>query len=378
MENMDVTEYRSLFPHIENGVVHLNHAGISPYSVNVANALRELIDRMCQDPITGEEWARHRFVECRSAIARLMGVSSDNVAITKNTAQAVSIAASGFKFEPGDEIIIAGCEYPSNSYPWLAQQDRGVVVKVVPPRKDGTVPPEDYAAAITPKTRVIAASWVQFLSGYRCDLAALATLAHENNAIFSADVIQGIGSLPLDLIADDVDVCATGGQKWLMGPLGMGALYINPRVLDRFSLINVGACSVNNIGAFAPLALDPKPNAQRYEEGTPNIPGAVGLLESIKILESAGIANIQILIRNITRYAIDALKSKGYNILSPDDDNQRSGIVIFNHPTIPTDELAAKFKAAKINVTARGGNIRISPHFYTVKEDIDKALAAIA
>jgi selenocysteine lyase/cysteine desulfurase len=377
MTKLNVTEFRRLFPHIENGVIHLNHAAMSPLSTPVASAMRECIDRVSMDAVSAGAWGFPRYQECRSALARLMGVHADNVALTKNTAQGISIAASGFKFQPGDEVVIAGCEYPANSYPWLAQQERGVVVKIVAPRSDGTVPIEDYAAVVTKKTKIIAASWVQFLTGYKTDIAALANLAHENDALFVVDVIQGLGAMQLDLTSADVDICATGSQKWLMGPVGIGGLYIKPTVLERLRLVNVGAGSVKNVLAFDPLGFDPRADARRYEEGSPNMIGGIGTAAAIEVLEKAGIENIEVAVRNITRYTIEKLKSIGCSLISPDDDDKRAGIIVFNHPKISSDEIAANLRAGKVAITTRGGNIRFSPHYYISEAEIDAAVRLI-
>jgi len=374
---MDISYARAQFPHLKNGIIHLNHAGISPLSLPVGSAIHEFVDRMTVDPIESSPWAWGRHIACHDAFARLMGVSPQDVAITKNTAHGISIIADGLKWEPGDEVIFADCEYPANTYPWMSQIDRRVMCKIVPTRPDGTIPVADYANLVGPRTRVIAVSWVQFATGYMADIAALARLAHANDALLVVDVIQGLGAAPLNLTAAQVDIAACGSQKWLIGPVGVGALYINPRVLDQLRLVNMGAGSVRNVAAFEPLAFDPKPNAQRYEEGTPNVPGTHGVLAAIEFLESFGIDRIRDRILATTRHAMQGLQNLGYELLSPTEDRDRSGIVLFRHPSLPNDQIIDALKAAKIHVVDRGGKVRFAPHFYNTEEDIDRALAAL-
>jgi selenocysteine lyase/cysteine desulfurase len=306
-----------------------------------------------------------------------MGVETDNLAITKNTAHGVSIVADGLDWREGDEVIFADCEYPANTYPWLAQEARGIVSRVVPTHPDGTLDPGDYARLISPRTRMIAVSWVQFSTGFRSDLAALAEIAHSHRALLLVDVIQGLGAFPIDLGALGVDIAATGSQKWLLGPLGVGGLYIHPNALNHLRLVNMGSGSVKDVRAFSPLGFDPKPNAQRYEEGTPNLAGIIGLSASLSLIEDVGIHTIADKILAITSYAAERLRRKGYQIVSPEGEGQRSGILIFRHPTLSSDELVSRLDSAGIIAAPRGGGVRFAPHFYINQDDMDRAIAAL-
>jgi len=374
---MDVQKYRDELPHIAEGFVHLNHAGVSPVSQRVVDAITEFVVAQSRDSVAATTKAWAGIAECHAALANLLGVSPENVALTKNTSHGVSIIADGYKWQPGDEVVFADCEYPANSYPWLAQQDRGVVCKIVKTADDGTVPIERYREAMSSRTKVVAVSWVQFSTGFRNDLKALADLAHEFGARILVDVIQGLGALPIDLTALGIDYAATGSQKWLIGPLGVGGLYIKPDALDDIRLVNMGAGSVKNVIAFEPLGLDPKPNAMRYEEGTPNVMGILGLTASISMLQEAGAENIAEAIEAVTSYAMLRLEDSGYRVLSPRPWESRAGIVLFQHPIFTNEEIMAALAASKINVVARGGKVRFAPHFYNTTEDIDRAISAL-
>jgi cysteine desulfurase/selenocysteine lyase len=374
---MNVQTFRAEFPHIEAGFVHLNHAGVSPVSDRVVSAVTEFLAFQSRDPVAATMNAWGEIGTYRGRLATLLGVNPANLAFTKNTAHGVSIVADGFKWQPGDEVVFADCEYPANSYPWLAQQDRGVVCKIVRTDSDGTIPLERYRAAMSSRTKLLAVSWVQFSTGFRNDLKALTDLAHEFGAKILVDVIQGLGALPINLEQIDVDYAATGSQKWLIGPLGVGGLYIKPDALEELRLVNMGAGSVNNVVAFDTLTLDPKPTAQRYEEGTPNIMGIIGLSSAISLLLDAGVENIEKSIESVTSYAMLRLEDKGYNILSPRPWPIRAGIVLFQHPKFANDEIMSALADAKVNVVARGGKVRFAPHFYNTTEDIDHAIDAL-
>lgn len=373
----DLSRYRSEFPYLESGVIHLNHAGVSPLPARTAQAIRDLASAQSERPVEAMRGAWNEIAACREKLARLMGVPADNLAFTKNTGHGISIVADGLDWREGDEVVFADCEYPANTYPWLAQEARGVVSRIVPTRTDGTLDPSDYAAHITAKTRVVAVSWVQFATGYRSDLAALAEIAHKHGALLLADVIQGLGAFPIDLSSLGVDIAATGSQKWLIGPLGVGGLYIHPDALNHLGLVNMGAGSVKDVRAFQPLGFNPKPNAQRYEEGTPNLIGIVGLSASLSLIEDAGIEKIGERILAITRYAAEGLRRKGYEIMSPLEDRRRAGILIFRHPSIASEELVTILENAGVVAIPRGGGIRFAPHFYLDESDMDRAIAVL-
>ena len=139
----------------------------------------------------------------------------------------------------------------------------------------------------------------------------------------------------------------------------------------------MGAGSVNNVIAFDPLGFDPKPTAQRYEEGTPNIMGYLGLGAALSMLHEAGAENIAESIEKVTDYAMLRLEDRGYNVLSPEPWQNRAGIVLFQHPKFTNEDVMAALSAAKINVVARGGKVRFAPHFYNTFEDIDRAVEAL-
>ncbi len=371
--------YRAEFPHIQEGYVHLNHAGVSGMSSRSVGRMSELMQRQSENPIGAFPWIAAQSLECRERLARLLGVPIEHLALTKNTAHGLSIVADGLDWQEGDEVVFADCEYPANSFPWLAQRDRGVVCKVVPTREGGTIRAEDYAAAMTARTRVLAVSWVQFTTGFRADIAALAKIAHDNGSLIVVDVIQGLGAFPIDLSGLGVDVAATGSQKWLIGPMGVGGLYIHPETLAHLRLVNMGAGAVQNVMAFATMAIndDLKTTAQRYEEGTPNVMGYAGLAAALAMLEEAGIENVSRQILDLTRLAMNGLRERGYTVLSPDKDADRAGLVMFNHPTLSCDEVGQHLIDAKINVAVRGGRVRFAPHFYNNEADIARALDAL-
>ena len=359
--------------------VYLNHAGVSPAPAQVVRAVKEGMDHAAEDPL---DFFMTRAIPARESartrLARLLGVPAEHLALLKNTGHGLSLIADGLKLESGDNVVGVDCDYPSVVYPWYAQADRGIETRLVTPRgPGGSFTPDDLEALMDSRTRVVTLSWVQFGTGFRCDLAAFAALAHRHDALLVADVIQGLGAIPLEAEKMGVDVAVTGSHKWLMAPPGTGGLYVAPHVLDRLRLVNMGAGAVVDVMKFDPLDFTPKPNAQRYEEGSPNVIGLIGLDAALSLIEEVGVEAIQAQVLSLTAYAAEKLEARGYRVLSPREDAQRAGLVMFQHPTHTNDAVLQALKEAGVTAAARGGRLRFSPHFYNTTEEIDRAVVAL-
>lgn len=377
---MLIDQYReSEFTAATSAGIFLNHAASSPMPARVARAMTEAMAVSSRSPEQFfMEHAIPAFVSLHHRMAALMGVEPENVAITKNTSHGLAIVADGLALDAGDNVVLSGCEYPSVVFPWYGQAWRGVETRIVPASPDGTFTVDDFAPYIDSRTRVLALSWVQFATGFRADLAAFAELAKAHDLLFVVDAIQALGVIPFDGLALGADVIVTGSQKWLLGPHGTGALYVKPSVLDRIHLVNMGAASVTDFMKFDPMAFTVRPTVQRFEEGTPNILGAIGTDKSVEILQQVGIENVRARVFDLTRQAIDALDRKGYRVLSPREDDRRAGILMFDHPGHESEALLQEMKTkAKVSGSIRNGHVRLSPHFYNTPEEIDTAIDAL-
>ncbi|MBC8141877.1 MAG: aminotransferase class V-fold PLP-dependent enzyme, partial [Armatimonadetes bacterium] len=220
---MTPTELRALFPSAQK-CIHLNHAGTSPVASPVADAVREVLDELqSANPLTAYMNAFARASDLREIWGRMLRTAPDNLAVVKNTSHGLTIIAQGIPFRAGENIVVAANEYPSNVYPWLAQETRGVHTRLVPPQADGYVAEDDLEAACDADTRVLAVSWVQWGTGQRMDLARLGAFCAARNIHLVVDAVQGFGALRLDLsVFPGVSFATGGGHKWLLAPGGVG------------------------------------------------------------------------------------------------------------------------------------------------------------
>lgn len=358
--------------------VYLNHAGVGPAPARVVRAVEEAIQLAARDPLGFfMDGVLPKRESARARMARLMGAPPVDLALTKNTGHGLALVADALRLDAGDNVVSVDCEYPSVVYPWYAQADRGIETRLVKTRAGGTFTLDDIDAQMDARTRVVTLSWVQFGTGFRADLAAIAHLAHERGAIIIVDVIQGLGAFPMNAAEWGLDIVATGVHKWLLAPGGTGGLYIAPPLLDRMRLVNMGALSVVDVPKFDPLNFSPKPNTQRYEEGTPNGLGLWGLDAALSLIEEVQVETIAPRVLALTALGASLLERKGYQVLSPREDDQRAGLLMFRHPNRPNEEALEALTRAKVAAAVRGGNLRFSPHFYNTEDEMARAVDAL-
>jgi len=371
---MDWTRWRQEFP-ITARLTHLNHAGVSPVSRRVATAVTSFIEQATViEPATYRAW-EVRCEAVRANFARLIGAHADEIAFVKNTSEGLSLVAVGLDWRDGDSVVAVDGEYPSNVYPWFGLRRWGVETRLVQPVR-GRVRVDDVRALLDAQTRVVSVSFVDWNSGARTDLGPLAELCRERGILLCVDGIQGVGALPLDVERTGIDCLAVGGHKWLLAPEGCGYLYISRRVAERVHSVLHGWKSVTDADTYLPYHFNPRPDAAKFESGTPPQLGIHALGAAIDLLLEIGPANIAARLLAITDRFAEGLRARGADIVSPWEPAARSGIVVFRLGDDP-QRLSTALNHRGFIVRVRGGGIRVAPHFYNDEEDVDRFLAAL-
>ncbi len=359
------------------GLIYVNHAAAGVLPVATRDALHAMIDDHAARGVLGTASRELSLPAYRRRIAEFVGGRGDEIALLRNTGDCATVLAQGLDLGPGDEVIIGANEFGSNAYPWLALRARGVTVTLIDaPRERMT--PDVLRGYISPRTKVVAVSWVTFDDGYRHDLAALTEVAHARGALFVVDVMQGLGAFPLDVNATGVDAVYAGGAKWLMALQGVSFLWLRAALLDRVALRLPGWRSVADMWDFLDYAQRPAPNATRYEGGTVNIIGALSLATSIDVLAAAGIERIAAHVLALTDQLADGLQSRGWTVLGDRSrDDVKSGILTFRRDDVDPIALGKRLGAAGICATYRANGIRIAPHGYNTGDEINAILDAL-
>jgi len=354
----------------------LDHAAVAPISLPAAAALRQYAESLEGNGIAAvKDWLK-RIGTVRDLAARLLNASSpDDVFFVPNTTHGIGVVAEGFPWQPGDNVVLAAEEYPSNQYPWMNLAARGVEVRSVP-SAGNRIRIDDLRGAITSRTRVLAISAVEFASGYRNDIDALGALCRERGIFFFVDAIQSLGVFPLDMQQTPIDALSADGHKWLLGPEGAGIGYIRREWVERLHPIGVGANSVVHPYAFTSIDFSLKPHAGRWEGGAYNVPGITALGASLELLLDAGIAEVERRVLGLTDYLCDRAAARGWQVFSSRAPAEKSGIVSLLHPTLPAAEVMNRCRAAGVIVNNRANRVRVSPHAYNTEDEIDRFLDA--
>lgn len=317
----------------------------------------------------------------RQAVASWIGATSEEVAFVPNTTFGINMVAEGWPWRKGDNVVIPAGEFPSNHFPWQNQESRGVELRVVG-EPTGPVDLDAIAAAIDGSTRIVAASWVGYASGYRLDLEKLVAIAHRRGAAVFLDAIQGLGVFPLNLQQTPVDFLAADGHKWMLGPEGAGMMYINQSFLDRLRCGVVGWNSVRGGHQFGQANFELRDEAARYEGGSANIMGLLAMHRSLQIFwaveRAVGREAIGDRVLELVDAADQRLTDAGARVLVPRQRENRSGIALFEVPGQSPAAVRAACLDAGIVVSCRGGGIRASLHAYNNLEEIDRLASLIA
>ena len=364
-----IDELRADFPHTKQGHIYLNHAAISPLSTTVKKALDRYLQERNAGAIENFEQGMILADETRKNIAEYIHAPApETISFTGNTSDGISAVAEGLDWQPGDQIILNTMEFPANVQPFRMLEQKGVDIVYIKPA-DGTVTAGMLEEVITPKTKMISISAVQYLTGFKADLAAIGDLCRQQNIFFVVDGIQALKAYRIDVQKANIDALATGGHKWLMGPMGIGFLYLSEKLARELKPYKTGWLSVEEPWDLQNFNQKWLPVSQHLETGTPNM---VGIME-------IGPDKVSHRIQQLSNYIVKSVsENSAFHLLTPQDENLRAGIVSFSsdHQNDP-EKTIKQLKEKNITFSAREGYFRLSPHFYNTEEEIDIALQAI-
>jgi selenocysteine lyase/cysteine desulfurase len=369
-------EIRSLFPVTEK-YIYMNHAAVSPLSTRVRDAMNALVDDVMRNGIANyDAWLR-TYEQTREAAARLVNAQPREIAFMRNTSDALSAVANGIDWREGDNVVTCNVEFPSNIYPWMRLcEERDIRLKLAEER-NGRIDPDELLSKVDERTRVVTMSWVQFASGFRSDLARIGKFCRERDIIFVVDAIQALGGLKLDVERDYVDAFAADAHKYLLGPEGATLLYVSDRVIGRIEPTVVGWTSVKNYEQYVDYKLDYRDGAGRFECGTLNTAGVYGLGAAIDLFLEIGPEKIEAYLLGLSDYLAERLTAKGYEVINSRKPGETSAIVTCRHERHSASELYRQLRSKNVITAPRLNRLRISPHFYNTREEVDALIDAL-
>ena len=366
--------YRKEFSALDS-YVFLNHAANSPDSRRLRIKVNEYLDDTAFGNMREQRWFDYA-ESTRARLASFIGAEPHEITYVQNVSLAAGLIANGIEWQSGDAIVTTSNQFPSNIYPWVNLRKKGVEVRLVELARNENCY-DTLFDQVDGNTRLLSLCFVEYNDGFRHDLRRVGEFCRERDILFFVDGAQGVGALPFDVAHNNIDFMATTGVKWLLGPCGLGFLYLRKQLLESLYVNSLGWLSVTKPYEFQRLDQEYSPSADRFEGGGSNLFGIAGLGASIELLLEVGIEDIEAQILDTNEYAARELSEKGYIIRSNLDNPFRSGILSFHHPKFSATALYEMLRSANICVSERNGAIRISPHFYNTKDDIDALVEAL-
>ncbi len=362
------------FP-VREGFVYLNHASTGPLPRRSAEAMQRFAVEQMNGGSTGHARWIAEYDAFRASAAQLVAGAPGEIAITKNTSEGLSSIANGLDWKPGDVVVAVRGEFPANYFPWVRLERRGVKLRWLELR-EGAIDLDELDRACQ-GARLLAVSFVQYLSGFRLDLQAAGEICRRRDCLFVVDAVQGLGAFPVDVRAAGIHALSTSGHKWLLGPEGAAFLHIAEELIPRVNPVEMGWTNVVGFPAYS--AEDTlRPDAGRYECGTLNTIGCFGLRASLDLFLEAGQPAIADRIHALAEQTLDGARALGYVPYRERDRASGSGIVSIRKEGVDSAGMAAALASKRVSVAARHGWIRVSPHFYNEPEDIERFLELLA
>lgn len=364
------------FP-VTRNKVFLGHAGVCALPRRVSEAIREYADQ-CTKGDQETLVPAFELGRSRELAARLIQAQPDEIAFVGPTSLGLSYVAGGLSFRKHDNVLIYFDDYPSNVYPWMALDGKGVEVRLLNVRELGRIRPVDVLGQVDESTRLVALASCHFVAGYRVNIDEIGAALREREILFCVDGIQTVGAFPM--AAANIDFLAADAHKWMLGPCAAGILYVRKALQERLQPVVFGWNNVRCPEFVAQEEMTLRSGAARYEVGSHNLLGLVGMNAAIELLLEIGVENIaQDLLRK-RAWLVPALQEKGFTVLhaaAPPEDC--GGIISFYKPGADLPKLHQRLEEAQIITSLRSDRagrkyIRLSPHFYNTDAELHRLL----
>jgi len=362
--------------------IFLAHAGVTILPRRVTQAMRDYLEhcslRMQEYP---EAWRAVN--ETRTLAAQLIGAKATEISLLGPTSLGLSLVANGLDWHPGDEVVCYQDDYPANVYPWTDLARLGVTVRRLKPASPGEITPDLVAAALTPKTKLVALASCHFFSGYRIDHDTIGRMLRDRGILFCLDAIQTVGAF--DTRVDHVDFLSADSHKWMLGPMAAGIVYVREEVQERLRPTLLGSWNVRSPNFIAQDTIAFERGGRRYEPGVLNVVGILGMKAGIELLLDVGIPQISAQLLRLKHRLIDRLTLQGFRFLGPATGPNASGITTCwrEGGGASPEQIVQHLAGHKITVSLRHDragrpHLRFSPHFYNTEAEMDQVADLMA
>jgi len=386
---------RDDFPILQSGVVYLDSAATSltpePVVQSVLDYYHNFNANIERGVYTLSQEASEQYLDAHKIVAKFLNVNETEIIFTKNSTEGINLVAHAIPWKEGDKIVTTLIEHHSNYLPWLYFAKKyNLRLERIKPDKNGHFNLSDFEKAIDNNTKLVAVNHISNVLGTISPLPEIVEIARKHNALVLADGAQAAPHISLNLKGLNLDFYAISGHK-MMGPTGTGILYINSRNLDWFKPVFVGGGIITDVELDNYTLAD---GFERFEAGTPNIAGGIGLGAAAEYLSRYGMKNVEKWEKELTDYLLDRMRTvNGIEIYGPLNAQGRVGVISFNLRNIPPHRVAfllsERYDIAvrsglhcahpliKYILNLPNGTVRVSMYIYNTKEEIDKLISAL-
>ncbi|MBL7032054.1 MAG: aminotransferase class V-fold PLP-dependent enzyme [Nitrospira sp.] len=365
------------FP-LQDGLIYLNHAGVSPWPIRTTRAVKDFAqENMVQGSQNYLKWIEVETSLHQKAQQLISAPTINDIALLKNTSEALSVVAYGLDWKNGENVVTSNQEFPSNRIVWESLSKKGVELRQADLMSAET--PEDALfSLVDDRTRLIAISSVQFSTGLRMDLDLIGEFCRDRDILFCVDAIQSLGAVEFDAHEIRADFVMADGHKWMLGPEGLALFYSSPKAREFLDLKQYGWHMVEAAGDFDRNEWEIASSARRFECGSSNMIGIHALNASLSLLLETGMEQVEDEVVKRSEYLFEKIRSEpGLELLTSTQAGRYAGIVTFKRKGIDNKALYNYLISQNIVCASRARGIRLSPHFYTPYEHLDRVIELV-
>ncbi len=398
---MDIEKIRKDFPVLSRMVrnkplVYLDNAATTQKPLSVIEAISNLYKNYNANVHRGvyllAEEATQAYEDARESVRRFINASSTKeIVFTRNATEAINLIAYTWgeaNIKPGDEIIVSIMEHHSNYVPWFRlAKKKGADIKIIPAKANGELDIDTFKSLLSSRTKLVGLAHMSNVFGTINPVKEITSLAHSYGAIVVVDGAQSAPHMKINVKEMDCDFFALSGHK-MLGPTGIGALYAKESYLASMEPFLSGGEMILRV-TLDSVNYNELP--WKFEAGTPNYEGAIGLKSAIEYLENIGMDNIETYERELTSYALEKMQTvPGIFIYGPLDPAKKGGIIAFNMKDIHSHDIGTILDSEGIAIRAGhhcaqplmidcgvSAMARASFYFYNTKQEIDILVSAL-
>jgi selenocysteine lyase/cysteine desulfurase len=359
-------------------MIWLNNCGTTPAGNHIVEAVTRFMKGYAAKGIFTEVAGYQKVQEnIKHILSEVLNCSPDELGLIHNTAEGMNFISHGLNLSSQDEVILLENEYPSNVYPWWHLKQKGVKLLTTPMETSPQAFIEALKLLITDKTRVISLSAVHWCTGMPLPLEQVGNLCKKEGIVFVVDGAQGVGMQPMDVKKANISYMAFSAWKWLLGPLGLGILYVSKEKLEDLEMVFLGTGSVVKDKEYLPYKSELKPTVDRFTLSTANFNDWVYFEAALEFLKTIGFSAVRDRLYELSAHLCGKLTKIGFKVFSEQFPDYSTGIVVCEKPGITSGIIMADLQKNNIVAAERLGRIRFSPHVYISPGQLDEVIRVL-